>query len=65
MNYYSIQKYDLVDPKQVFVSIYTYHDNIEVWLENDQQGLAKQEISTIPEAIELAANMGVPFRFAK
>lgn len=61
---YSVQKYDLVDPKQVYVSIYTTGEDIEVYLENDQQGLTKVEICTIPEAIELAANMGVPFRFA-
>ena len=61
---YSVQKYELTDPKQVYVSIYTTCDEIEVYLENDQQGLTKVEICTIPEAIELAANMGVPFRFA-
>ena len=61
---YSVQKYELTDPKQVYVSIYTTGNEIEVYLENDQQGLTKVEICTIPEAIELAANMGVPFRVA-
>lgn len=61
---YSVQKYELTDPKQVYVSIYTTGDEIEVYLENDQQGLTKVEICTIPKAIELAANMGVPFLFA-
>lgn len=61
---YSVQKYELTDPKQVYVSIYTTGNEIEVYLENDQKGLTKVEIYTIPEAIELAANMGVPFRFA-
>lgn len=61
---YSVQKYELTDPKQVYVSIYTTGNEIEVYLENDQKSLSKLEIYTIPEAIELAANMGVPFRFA-
>lgn len=61
---YSVQKYELTNPKQVYVSIYTTGNDLEVYLENDQQGLTKVEIRTIPEAIELAANMGVPFRFA-
>lgn len=61
---YIVQKYDLANPKQVYVSIYTTGNDLEVYLENDQQGLTKVEICTIPEAIELAANMGVPFRFA-
>ena len=61
---YSIQKYELTDPKQVYVSIYTTGNEIEVYLENDQKGLTKVEINTVPAAIELAANMGVPFRFA-
>ena len=61
---YSVQKYELTDPKQVYVSIYTTGNEIEVYLENDQQGLTKVEICTIPEAIELATNMSVPFRFA-
>nr|DAO81143.1 MAG TPA: hypothetical protein [Caudoviricetes sp.] len=62
---YSIEQYELTDPKQVYVSVYNYGDNVEVYLENDQQTLAKQEIFSIREAIELAANMGVPFRFAQ
>ena len=60
---YSVQKYELTDPKQVYVSIYTRGDNVDVYLENDQKALAKQEIYTIPEAIALAADMGIPFRF--
>lgn len=62
---YLIQEYELTDPKQVYVSVYTYDSGVEVYLENDQQTLAKQEIYTIREAIDLAANMGVPFRFAQ
>ena len=62
---YSIEQYELTDPKQVYVSVYTYDSGVEVYLENDQQTLAKQEIYTIREAIELAAKMGVPFRFAQ
>lgn len=61
---YSVQKYELTDPKQVYVSIYICGDNVDVYLENDQQSLAKQEIFTVRDAIELAVNMGVPFRFA-
>lgn len=61
---YSVQKYELTNPKQVYVSIYTTGNEVEVYLENDQKGLTKVEICTIPEAIELAADMGVPFRFA-
>lgn len=38
---YSVQKYDLTNPKQVYVSIYTTGEDIEVYLENDQQGLTK------------------------
>lgn len=62
---YSIEQYELTDPKQVYVSVYTYDSGVEVYLENDQQTLAKQEIYTIREAIDLAVNMGVPFRFAQ
>ena len=60
---YSVQKYELTDPKQVYVSIYTTGNEIEVYLENDQKGLTKVEICTIPEAIELADHMGVNLRF--
>lgn len=60
---YSVQKYELTDPKQVYVSIYI-RGEIDVYLENDRKSLSKLEICTIPEAIELAADMGVPFRFA-
>lgn len=60
---YSVQKYELTDPKQVYVSIYI-RGEIDVYLENDRKSLSKLEIYEIPEAIELAANMGVPFRFA-
>lgn len=59
---YSVQKYELTDPKQVYVSIYTRGDNVDVYLENDQKSLAKQEIFTVLDAIELAVNMGIPFR---
>lgn len=63
--YYSIQEYELTDPKQVFISVYTYGDSIEVWLENDQQTLAKQEIYTLRDAMDLAVGMGVPLRFGQ
>lgn len=61
---YSVQKCDPTDPKQTYVSIYLVGDNVDVYLENNQQSLAKQEIYSIPDAIELAANMGIPFRFS-
>lgn len=63
--YYSIQEYELTDPKQVYVSVYCFEGGLEVYLENDQQTLAKQEIYTLREAIDLAVNMGVPFRFGQ
>lgn len=48
---YSVQKYDLTDPKQVYVSIYTDGNDIEVYLENDQKGLTKVESAQFPKRL--------------